>query len=118
MQTKQQIPPIQDRKLPEGLTWRYDPEINEWVMAVRPVKPAPIRSADEYFSLDLNNLSKTVCPNAMRMDRVTCDRVKHLFSLSNLKKEAVTEHCLDNGDVMLCLPISIEDMVILAENEQ
>lgn len=118
MQTKQQIPPRPDKKLPEGLAWRYDPEINEWVMAVRPVKPAPIRSADEYFSLDLNNLSKTVCPNAMQMDRVTCDRVKHLFSLSNLKEEAVTEHCLDNGDVMLCLPISIEDMVILAENEQ
>lgn len=118
MQTKQQIPPKPDRKLDPGLAWHHDQELNEWVIASVPVASAPIQTAEEYFSLPLNSLVKTPSMTVMRMTKETCDRVKHLFSLSNLKEEAVMERHLQDNSVILGLPIGAEDMTILIENEQ
>ena len=78
----------------------------------------PIISADQYLSLPLNHLEKAPSITVIEMSEQTSIRVKDLFSLSNLKNEAIFEQRLTNGNVKLGLPLYEEDMIILIECEQ
>lgn len=118
MQTEKQIPPKPDRKLSPGLAWQYDQTVNDWVIANTPVTPGMIQSANEYFSLDLSNLKKAPALTVINMPKETCNRVKHLFALSNLSTEPVSEQILADNHVKLGLPLYKDDMLILIENEQ
>ena len=105
MQTEKQIPQKPDRKLSKGLSWQHDPIVNDWVIANTPVTPGMIQSANEYFSLDLSNLKKAPVLTAINMSKETCDKVKHLFTLSNLSTEPVSEQILTDNRVKLGLPL-------------
>lgn len=117
MQKQPQIPPKPERKLKQGLTWKYEPEINEWVISGLPVRPEPIQSPEEYLSLSLTSLKKAPGLTVMCMSEETGERVKHLFSLSNLKDENILEQQLSGQNVKLGLPLYAEDMLILVEQE-
>lgn len=112
------IPPKPDRQLVSGLAWHYDEEINEWVIANAPMPLQPIISADQYLSLPLKHLKKAPSITVVEISEQTSIRVKNLFSLSNLKNEAISEQRLTNGNVKLGLPLYEEDMTVLIECEQ
>ena len=118
MQTEKQIPQKPDRKLNQGLSWQYDPVVNDWVITNTPVTPGMIQTADEYLSLDLSNLQKAPNLTVINMQKETCDRVKHLFALSNLSAEPILEQALADDREKLGLPLYEDDMMILIENEQ
>ena len=118
MQTEKQIPPKPNRKLDKSLSWQYNSVINDWVIANTPIAPGMIQTANEYLSLDLFNLQKAPTLTVINMSKETCNRVKHLFILSNLSTEPIFEQTLADGRVKLGLPLYEDDMMILIENEQ
>lgn len=114
----EQIPPKPEKVLDSGLTWQYDTEIGDWVIASTPVMPKPIEQANEYFFLSLEHLHKAPCLTIKQMSRATHKKVKHLFLLSNLSQEPILEQWLDDDTVRLGLPLYEDDMMTLIENHQ